>query len=45
MEYVLYADEGHGFARPCNRIDFYQARARAYRPPPAPAPPAPPRPR
>eukprot|EP00283_Hemiselmis_rufescens_P026985 CAMPEP_0173444424 /NCGR_PEP_ID=MMETSP1357-20121228/32161_1 /TAXON_ID=77926 /ORGANISM="Hemiselmis rufescens, Strain PCC563" /LENGTH=639 /DNA_ID=CAMNT_0014410469 /DNA_START=26 /DNA_END=1945 /DNA_ORIENTATION=+ len=24
VEYVLYADEGHGFARPCNRVDFYQ---------------------
>ncbi|KAJ1468081.1 Alpha/Beta hydrolase protein [Baffinella frigidus] len=24
VEYILYSDEGHGFARPCNRIDFYQ---------------------
>jgi len=23
VEYVLYEDEGHGFARPCNRVDFY----------------------
>ena len=23
VEYVLYADEGHGFARPQNRVDFY----------------------
>ena len=22
MEYVLYPDEGHGFARPENKIDF-----------------------
>ena len=22
VEYVLYPDEGHGFARPPNRIDF-----------------------
>ena len=22
VEYVLYPDEGHGFARPDNRIDF-----------------------
>jgi len=22
VEYVLYPDEGHGFARPANRIDF-----------------------
>ncbi len=27
--YVLYPDEGHGFARPENRIDFY-ARAEAF---------------
>ena len=23
VEYVVYADEGHGFARPENRLDFY----------------------
>eukprot|EP00293_Proteomonas_sulcata_P014464 CAMPEP_0184308296 /NCGR_PEP_ID=MMETSP1049-20130417/16785_1 /TAXON_ID=77928 /ORGANISM="Proteomonas sulcata, Strain CCMP704" /LENGTH=283 /DNA_ID=CAMNT_0026620949 /DNA_START=182 /DNA_END=1033 /DNA_ORIENTATION=- len=23
VDYVLYPDEGHGFARPCNRVDFY----------------------
>ncbi|MDY6940608.1 MAG: S9 family peptidase, partial [Cyanobacteriota bacterium] len=23
VEYVLYADEGHGFARPANRLHFY----------------------
>ena len=23
VEYVEYADEGHGFARPANRLDFY----------------------
>ena len=23
VEYVVYADEGHGFARPANRLDFY----------------------
>jgi len=23
VEYVVYADEGHGFARPQNRLDFY----------------------
>jgi len=23
VTYVLYPDEGHGFARPENRIDFY----------------------
>lgn len=23
VDYVVYADEGHGFARPDNRIDFY----------------------
>ena len=23
VEYVLYTDEGHGFARPQNRVDFY----------------------
>ncbi len=23
VEYVEYADEGHGFARPENRLDFY----------------------
>ena len=23
VEYVLYADEGHGFARPENRLHFY----------------------
>lgn len=22
VEYVLYPDEGHGFARPPNRVDF-----------------------
>ncbi|MDD5628271.1 MAG: S9 family peptidase, partial [Elusimicrobia bacterium] len=27
--YVLYPDEGHGFARPENRIDF-NARAEAF---------------
>ena len=29
VTYVLYPDEGHGFARPDNRIDFY-ARAEAF---------------
>ena len=29
VTYVLYSDEGHGFARPENRIDFY-ARAEAF---------------
>jgi len=29
VEYVLYPDEGHGFARPANRIDF-NARAEAF---------------
>ena len=29
MTYVLYPDEGHGFARPENRIDF-NARAEAF---------------
>ena len=29
MSYVLYPDEGHGFARPENRIDF-NARAEAF---------------
>ena len=29
VTYVLYPDEGHGFARPENRIDFY-ARAEAF---------------
>jgi len=29
VEYVLYPDEGHGFARPENRIDF-NARAEAF---------------
>ena len=24
VEYVVYTDEGHGFARPENRMDFYQ---------------------
>lgn len=24
VEYYVYADEGHGFARPENRLDFYQ---------------------
>ena len=28
-EYVLYPDEGHGFAKPENRLDFY-ARAEAF---------------
>ena len=23
VEYILYPDEGHGFARPDNRMDFY----------------------
>jgi alpha-beta hydrolase superfamily lysophospholipase len=23
VEYIVYADEGHGFARPENRMDFY----------------------
>jgi len=23
VEYVVYPDEGHGFARPENRLDFY----------------------
>jgi dipeptidyl aminopeptidase/acylaminoacyl peptidase len=23
VEYVVYSDEGHGFARPENRMDFY----------------------
>jgi dipeptidyl aminopeptidase/acylaminoacyl peptidase len=23
VEYVLYTDEGHGFARPANRLHFY----------------------
>ena len=23
VEYVVYTDEGHGFARPENRLDFY----------------------
>ena len=23
MTYVVYTDEGHGFARPENRLDFY----------------------
>ena len=25
VEYLLFADEGHGFARPENRIKFYAA--------------------
>lgn len=29
VTYVLYSDEGHGFARPENRIDFY-ARSEAF---------------
>ena len=29
MTYVVYPDEGHGFARPENRIDF-NARAEAF---------------
>jgi dipeptidyl aminopeptidase/acylaminoacyl peptidase len=29
VTYVLYPDEGHGFARPPNRLDFY-ARAEAF---------------
>ena len=29
MTYVLYPDEGHGFARPENRIDF-NARAEKF---------------
>jgi dipeptidyl aminopeptidase/acylaminoacyl peptidase len=29
VTYVVYPDEGHGFARPENRIDFY-ARAEAF---------------
>ena len=29
MTYVLYPDEGHGFARPENRLDFY-ARAEEF---------------
>merc|ERR1712176_1254393 len=29
VEYVLYPDEGHGFARPQNRIDF-NARAELF---------------
>ena len=29
VEYVLYPDEGHGFARPANRIDF-NGRAEAF---------------
>ena len=29
MTYVLYPDEGHGFARPENRVDF-NARAEAF---------------
>jgi len=29
VTYVLYADEGHGFARPENRVDFY-ARAEVF---------------
>jgi dipeptidyl aminopeptidase/acylaminoacyl peptidase len=29
VTYVLYPDEGHGFARPENRIDFF-ARAEAF---------------
>jgi dipeptidyl aminopeptidase/acylaminoacyl peptidase len=29
VTYVLYPDEGHGFARPENRVDFY-ARAEAF---------------
>jgi dipeptidyl aminopeptidase/acylaminoacyl peptidase len=24
VEYVEYADEGHGFAKPENRLDFYR---------------------
>ena len=23
VTYVVYTDEGHGFARPVNRLDFY----------------------
>ena len=29
VEYVLYKDEGHGFAKPANRLDFY-AKAEAF---------------
>lgn len=29
VEYLLYKDEGHGFARPANRLDFY-AKAEAF---------------
>ena len=29
VTYVLYPDEGHGFVRPENRIDFF-ARAEAF---------------
>jgi hypothetical protein len=29
VTYVVYSDEGHGFARPENRIDFF-ARSEAF---------------
>ena len=29
VTYLLYPDEGHGLARPANRLDFY-ARAEAF---------------
>ncbi|MCR4295487.1 MAG: S9 family peptidase [Elusimicrobia bacterium] len=29
VEYLLYSDEGHGFAKPANRLDFY-AKAEAF---------------
>jgi dipeptidyl aminopeptidase/acylaminoacyl peptidase len=29
VEYLLYPDEGHGFAKPGNRLDFY-AKAEAF---------------
>ena len=29
VEYLLYPDEGHGFAKPANRLDFY-AKAEAF---------------
>jgi hypothetical protein len=28
VEYLVYPDEGHGFARPVNRVSFYAAAER-----------------
>ncbi|MGC4120821.1 MAG: prolyl oligopeptidase family serine peptidase [Myxococcales bacterium] len=28
VEYVVYPDEGHGFTKPANRMDFYERTER-----------------